>query len=80
MYTGIDEPQVVKGDSIVGALELQVAIKWVLVDKFIDEELDFIKSTNVILLVLNLEVAVGLSAIFHIDHVQAIEKASKLII
>lgn len=58
MDAGINEPKVIESDTIVRALEFEVAVKWVLVDKSVHEELDFIEDTNVILLVLNLEVAI----------------------
>jgi len=72
-------PQVNKCLTVVGTLKDKVAIdEWGLVCKLVDEELNFVEDTNVVFLVLDLEVAVGCSAIFQVDHVLAIDELGEL--
>jgi hypothetical protein len=59
-------------------LELQVSIEGCLISQLIDEELDFIKDSDVVLLVLNLEVAVGASPVTHVNHVDFVNKLGEL--
>jgi hypothetical protein len=59
-------------------LELQVSIEGCLVSQLIDEELDFVKNANMVLLVLDLEVAVGASTVSHVIHVDLISKLGEL--
>ena len=76
----VDEPEVIECNTIVGALELEVAIERRLVDELVDEELDLIKNTNVVFLVLNLEVAISRCLINHVDHVLLIDELGELLI
>lgn len=80
MDTGVNKPKIIEGNAIVRALEFKVAIKRVFVDQGVHKELDFVEYTNVVLLVLNLEVAVRGRVVYHINHVKAINQASKLLI
>ena len=58
MYTLINVPEVSESDTVIGALEHQVVLEWGLIDEFVDKELDFIKHADMIVFVLDLEVAV----------------------
>ena len=58
MHTFINRPEVSEGHTVVGALEDKIAHEGSLVREVIDEELDFIEHADVILFVLDLEVAV----------------------
>ena len=58
MDTLINSPEVSEGRTVVGALEHKISHERSLVGEIIDEELDFIEHTDVILFVLDLEVAV----------------------
>jgi hypothetical protein len=80
VHGGIDSPKVSESCAIVGALEDKVVDEGSLVDEPVDEELDFIEDTDVILFVLNLEVAVGGCAILHINHILAIDESLNLFI
>ena len=74
-----DCPQVSEGHTVVGALENQVVYERCLVSESIHEELYFVKDTNVILLVLNLEIAIR-ATIRHVNHVLSINELGKLFI
>lgn len=52
--------------------------EWCLVSEAVDEELSFIENTNMVSLVLNLEVAVRGSGIFEIDRVLTVDQLGKL--
>lgn len=80
MHADVNCPQVSKCGSIIRALEFQFAIEGGLVSQLIDEELDFIEDTNMVLLVLNLEVAVSASTISHVIRVHIINKLGELCI
>ena len=58
MDTLINSPEVSEGRTVIGALEHKIADERRLVSEIIDEELDFIQNTDVVLFVLDLEVAV----------------------
>ena len=55
----IYRPQICECASIVRSLEDKMVDKWSLVSQIVDEELDFIKHTHMVLFVLDLEVARG---------------------
>lgn len=57
MYAFINSPQVSEGGAIIGSLEYKVILEGRLIDEPVDEEFGFVKDTDVVLLVLNLEVA-----------------------
>ena len=58
MHALVNLPQVSKSHAVVRSLEHQVVLEGSLVDEFVDEELDFVKDTNMIIFVLDLEVTV----------------------
>ena len=58
MHTLVDVPQVSESYAVIGSLEDQVVLEWSLIDEFVDKELNFIKHTNMIIFVLDLEVTV----------------------
>ena len=58
VHASINEPEIVESHSVIRALELQVAIKWALVDESVHKELHLVKDTHMVLLVLDLEVTV----------------------
>ena len=75
MDTSIDSPQVVKcSATIVGALEDQVADVRCLGNHLVDEEFDLIEDADVVLLVLDLEIAVCCGTVSHVDHVFAVSE------
>ncbi len=74
----VNSPKVSEGSSIIRALEDEVSNERSLVGESVHEELDFIKDTNVILFVLNLEVAVRGSGVLHVNHVLAIDESGEL--
>jgi hypothetical protein len=78
VYTEVNYPQISERCPIVGALELQISIEGGLVSQLVDEELDFIEDANMVLLVLDLEVTVSASTVFHINHVFLIDKLGEL--
>jgi hypothetical protein len=53
----VNSPKVNEGGAIVRALELR-SNKWRLIIQVIDEELDFVKYSDMVIFVLDLEVAV----------------------
>lgn len=80
MHASVNCPQVSKCGSIVRALEFKVSIEGCLVSQLINEELDFIEDTNMVSLVLDLEVAVGAGTISQVVCVHIIDKLSELCI
>ena len=78
MDADVNCPQVSKCGSIIRTLEFKVSIERCLVSQLIDEELDFIKNTNMVRLVLDLEVAVSASTISQVISVHIIYKLCKL--
>ena len=58
MHALVNLPQVSEGHAVVRSLEHQVVLEGSLVDEFVDEEFDFVKDTNMIIFVLDLEVTV----------------------
>jgi hypothetical protein len=78
VYAEVNCPQVSERGAVIGALELQVSIEGGLVGELVDEELDFIEDANVVLLVLDLEVAVSAGAVYHVNHVHLIDELGEL--
>jgi hypothetical protein len=78
VHTEVDRPQVSERCSIVRALEFQVSIEGGLVSQLINEELDFIEDTDMVLLVLDLEVAVSAGTVVHVNHVLVINELGEL--
>ena len=71
--TSINCPEIIEYSSIIGPLEHKVAHKWCLVGEIVDEEFDFIEDADMVLLVLDLEVAVSRSLIRHVNHVLIVD-------
>jgi len=81
MDGSINGPKICEGSTIIGTLEDKVATReGGLVRQLVNEEFDFIKNTNMVLLVLDLEVAVTGSGIDHVNDVLSVDKLGKLFI
>ena len=76
--THINRPKISESHTVVRSLEDQVSDVGSLIGQVVDEELDLVEDANVILLVLDLEVAVRAGAVRHVDHVLVIDKSGKL--
>ena len=80
MDTLVNSPQVCESRTIIGALEDQVADEGGLVNQSVDEEFNFIEDTDMVLLVLDLEVAIFRSRVIHVDHILAVDQLSELLV
>ena len=80
MDTLVNSPQVCESRAIIGALEDQVADEGGLVNQSVDEEFNFIEDTDMVLLVLDLEVAIFRSRVIHVDHILAVDQLSELLV
>ena len=61
-------------------MEHEFADVWGFVSELVDEELDFVKDTDIVLLVLYLEVAVTSRLVDHVNHVLVVDQLGKLLI
>ena len=80
MHTLVNVPQVSESYTVIGSLEHEVVLEWSLIDEFVDKELNFIKHTNMIVFVLNLEVTVCRCAVTHVNHVLCVNQLGQLFV